>query len=242
MSYHLDPCVANPKRKMFLFNLIFFLNFLLLLFCFVRRSCREAGETGLRVFSSFSFQSTALLFLLSLSNFYLSSLSRKFHANAKFHRFVKIKFFIFLFSFSIIRNHSKHLSPSPTVTFTHSQFFSAIFFFATLFKSLIPIDFQFPALVVFWYLNFGNFFIVLFFGFGFGNWIICFEEVNWVGLEVRLRSNWVIAGSGFRFLDRLLICLVVDRIYRFGSDQGRNSAIRWRCSEGSFTGSRRIGF
>ena len=28
----------------------------------------------------------------------------------------------------------------------------------------------------------------------------------------------------------------------FGSDRGRNSAIRWRCSEGSFTGSRRIGF
>lgn len=28
----------------------------------------------------------------------------------------------------------------------------------------------------------------------------------------------------------------------FGSDRGRNSAIRWRCSEGYFTGSRRIGF
>lgn len=37
-------------------------------------------------------------------------------------------------------------------------------------------------------------------------------------------------------------CYTRRSVYRFGSDRGRNSAIQWRCSEGSFTGNRRIVF
>jgi len=48
---------------------------------------------------------------------------------------------------------------------------------------------------------------------------------------------------GFNCWAQKVSILVVDQPnYRFGSDRGRNSAIRWRCSEGSSTGSRRIGF
>lgn len=48
---------------------------------------------------------------------------------------------------------------------------------------------------------------------------------------------------GFNCWGQKVLILVVDQPnYRFGSDRGRNSAIRWRCSEGSSTGSRRIGF